>query len=351
MANEKTYELLDMTLLSPGDLQRKLPLTEEQSSSIASYRSTIKNLVLGRDPRLAIVVGPCSLHNKDSALEYATRLHELQKKVDKTCILVMRAHIEKPRTCLGWKGLLYDPSLTGKEDIIRGLFESRQLLLELVKTNVALGSEFLDPLTSSYFSDLISWGFIGARTSTSQIHRQLASSLEMPVGFKNSIDGGVESVIQGAVAATSSHTFLQIDETGVVGVTKSLGNSASHIVLRGSNAGPNYDPYSINHTIEIAQRLGLQNRILIDCSHGNSRKDPLSQKKVLSSVLTQHIEGNPHILGVMLESHLEEGSQSFNSSSVSPSLSLTDPCIGWSETEELILLVNEKLSSSLCSCG
>lgn len=340
-----------MTLPSPYALQKKLPLSTEKASSIQEHRSLIKKLVSGEDPRLAIVVGPCSLHHKDSALEYAHRLYELQKKVEKTCILVMRAHVEKPRTCLGWKGLLYDPFLTGKDDIINGLFESRQLLLELVHTNIALGSEFLDPLTSCYYSDLISWGFIGARTSTSQIHRQLASSLPMPIGFKNSVDGSIENVIQGALAAQHPHTFLQINEMGVMKITKSIGNKASHIVLRGSDTGPNYDPLSINIAIKSSLQLELENRILIDCSHGNSQKDPLNQKKVVSSVLTQHIEGNSHILGVMIEGHLEEGHQSFNSSPLNPSLSITDSCLGWSETEELILLVNEKLSSSLCSCN
>ncbi|MES2200556.1 MAG: 3-deoxy-7-phosphoheptulonate synthase [Chlamydiota bacterium] len=340
-----------MTLPSPSALRKKLPLNTEDAASIATYRSLIKNLVTGQDPRLAIVVGPCSLHNRDSALEYAHRLSKLQSKIDKTCVLVMRAHVEKPRTCLGWKGLLYDPSLTGKDDIITGIFESRQLLLDLVHTNIALASEFLDPLTSCYFSDLISWGFIGARTSTSQVHRQLASSLPMPVGFKNPIEGSIESVIQGAIAAQHPHSFLQIDEMGVVGITGSLGNKGSHIVLRGSDSGPNYDPASINLAVNTSYQFRLENRILIDCSHGNSQKNHLNQKNVLSSILTQHEEGNSHILGVMIESHLEEGSQSFNSSSLNPSLSLTDPCLGWSETEELILLVNEKLSSSLCSCG
>ena len=351
MTNKKTYELSSMTLPSPSALQKKLPLSKEYSLAISAHRSLVKALVTGKDPRLAIVVGPCSLHNKESALEYAHRLSELQNKVDKTCVLIMRAHIEKPRTCLGWKGLLYDPSLSGKEDIINGLFESRQLLLELVHTNVALASEFLDPLTSCYFSDLISWGFIGARTSNSQIHRQLASSLAMPIGFKNSIEGSIKSVIQGALAAQHPHSFLQIDETGMIGITKSTGNSASHIVLRGSDAGPNYDPSSVNFAINTSCQLHLRNRILIDCSHGNSQKNPMNQKKVLSSILAQHIEGNSHILGVMIESHLEEGSQSFDSSSLSPSISLTDSCLGWSETEELILFVNERLSSSLCSCG
>ncbi|MBS0628565.1 MAG: 3-deoxy-7-phosphoheptulonate synthase, partial [Verrucomicrobia bacterium] len=198
-------------------------------------------------------------------------------------------------------------------------------------------------------SDLISWGFIGARTSSSQIHRQLASSLPMPVGFKNSIEGHIDSVIQGALAAQQPHSFLQIDQAGKINITNSLGNKDSHIVLRGSDKGPNYDENSLKLAIETSHQLGLQNKILIDCSHGNSQKNPLNQGKVLSSVITQYLEGNSHILGLMIESHLEEGSQSFNSSSLSSSLSLTDPCLGWSETEELILFVDEKLSSSVCS--
>jgi 3-deoxy-7-phosphoheptulonate synthase len=321
------------------------PLSKATTLAIDSYREQIKQCITGEDPRLAIVVGPCSLHDSSSALEYASRLEKLQKYVESTCVIVMRAHIEKPRSCLGWKGLLHDPRLSGEDDLIQGLFFCRELLLKLADSNIALACEFLDPLASCYFSDLISWGFIGARTSTSQPHRQLASFLPMPIGCKNGIDGNIESVIQGALSIRHPHSFLHIDDDGKVCAKKSLGNLATHIVLRGSELHPNYDSKSIAQAIHLSNESGLNSRILIDCSHGNSKKNLNKQVEVFSSVINQYKEGNPHILGVMLESHLEEGNQMF-SSSICPSTSLTDPCLGWSKTEELLLSAHEELSSS-----
>lgn len=337
-----------MHVPSPKAMQSSLPTPEATLSSIAKHRQEITDLVKGKDSRLAVVVGPCSLHDKNSAIEYALRLTELQKQVEETCLLVMRAHIEKPRTCLGWKGMLHDPLLNGKENLVEGLFICRELLVDLANTGIPLASEFLDPLASCYFSDLISWGFIGARTSTSQTHRQLASSLPMPIGCKNGIDGNIESVIQGAIAARHPHNFLHIDAEGRIGVIKSSGNRASHIVLRGSDLKTNYDHESILFATKLCEDLELDSRILIDCSHGNSQKNLNNQIHVFSSVFTQYKEGNHHILGVMLESHLKEGNQLF-SPSICPSTSLTDPCLGWSTTEELLLSVHEELSSSSSS--
>jgi len=337
-----------MHIPSPKAMQSSFPVQEETLSCIAEHREQIRDLIKGKDSRLAIVVGPCSLHDKDSALEYALRLHELQKQVEETCLLIMRAHIEKPRTCIGWKGMLHDPFLSGQDNLAEGLFICREMLLQLADTKVPLACEFLDPIASSYFKDLISWGFIGARTSTSQTHRQLASSLPMPVGCKNGIDGNIESVIQSALAARHPHSFLHIDEEGRVSAMKSLGNRASHIVLRGSDLKPNYDHESVLFATKLCEELSLDTRILIDCCHGNSQKDLDKQIDVFSSVFTQYKEGNHHILGVMLESHLKEGHQSF-SSSICPSTSLTDPCLGWSKTEDLLLSVHEELSSSSSS--
>lgn len=338
-----------MPLLSPRKTKALLPLNEEAFIAIEKSRQNISNLITGQDARLAIVMGPCSLHDIDSALEYASRLKNLQQRVKKTCLLVMRAHIEKPRTCLGWKGLLHDPYLNGQADIAHGLFISRQILLELANLTVPLATEFLDPIASNYFSDLISWGFIGARTSSSQIHRQLASASLMPVGFKNSTEGTLESAIHGALAAESSHSFLNIDDDGYVQEIKSSGNSFCHIVLRGSDKGSNYDPNEIQLAKEISSQNGIKSRILIDCSHGNSKKNHRRQEEAFFSIISQYLQGNKNILGSMIESHLEEGNQPFDSISLNPSISLTDPCIGWDTTERLILSAHEELSGSLLS--
>lgn len=340
-----------MTIPSPETIKQRIPLLSIEVDRIEKHRKTIADFIQGKEDRFVIITGPCSLHDKDSALEYASRLQVLQTTIEKTCFLVMRAHVEKPRTCLGWKGILYDPFFTGKSDIVTGLYKGRELLTELVKTGIPLASEFLDPLTSCYFSDLISWGFIGARTSSSQIHRQLASSLPMPVGFKNSIEGNLEHVIQGAVTAKHSHAFLQADVQGKIGLIQSTGNPSAHIVLRGSDTKPNYDEASISEALRISESYGLESGILIDCSHGNSRKDPLKQAVVLESILRQRLGGNRKIIGVMMESHLQRGNQLLSSSDPSPSISLTDPCLGWEETEELLLSIHESLSASSSYAG
>ena len=338
-----------MPLLSPRKTKALLPLKEEAFISIEKFRNDITALITGLDSRLALVVGPCSLHDIDSALEYARKLKVLQEQVKKTCFLVMRAHVEKPRTCLGWKGLLHDPYLNGQPDISHGLFISRQILLELANLHIPLATEFLDPIASNYFSDLISWGFIGARTSSSQIHRQLASSSLMPIGFKNSIDGNLESAIHGVLAAERSHSFLNIDNEGYVQEIKSLGNPFCHIVLRGSDKRTNYDPGDIQLATHLCKEHGVNSRILIDCSHGNSQKNHLRQEEAFFSTIRQYVLGNKNILGSMIESHLEEGNQPFESLSLNPSISLTDPCINWDTTERLILSAHEELSESLLS--
>jgi 3-deoxy-7-phosphoheptulonate synthase len=335
-----------MPFPSPLDLKTKLPLNIATSIQIQKHRIKIQEIIEGTSSLWTFVVGPCSLHDKDSALRYAEKLKKLQEKVEKTCLLVMRAHIEKPRTSLGWKGFLYDPYLDGSNKILDGLFLSRQLYLEIAEIGLPIATEFLEPLASSYFSDLISWGFIGARTSSSQIHRQLASLLQMPVGFKNSTDGNLESAIQGAISAQSPHNVIHMNNLGKVDEVTSPGNPFSHIVLRGSTSGPNYSSSDVFMALK-----KLDRRLLIDCAHDNSPKKPFDQKQVCLSALEQHLSGSGKIMGVMLEGHLKAGNQSITSSSIDPSVSLTDPCMGWDETEELIYLVHEALqeSSVLCS--
>ncbi|MBX9924558.1 MAG: 3-deoxy-7-phosphoheptulonate synthase [Rhabdochlamydiaceae bacterium] len=339
-----------MSFPSPLDLKTLLPLNTHVSLDIHKNRNTIQKILQGSSPLWALVLGPCSLHNPQMALEYATKIKNLQKKVEKTCLLVMRSHMEKPRSSLGWKGLLYDPYLDGSDQMTQGLQICRKLLLEIAQMQVPMATEFLDPIASAYFSDLISWGFIGARTSSSQIHRQLASHLPMPIGFKNPIDGNIESAIQGALAAQSPHSFFHIDEQGKIQMAKSMGNLYSHIVLRGSFDAPNYDPASLLNAVHLCKKHGLSSRILIDCAHDNSIKKPLDQKIVFQSAVEQYLSGNEQIMGIMMESYLKSGSQSIDSPLLDPSISITDPCLDWDTTEELVLFLHESLLHNSNAC-
>jgi 3-deoxy-7-phosphoheptulonate synthase len=334
-----------MLFPSPIDLEIKLPLSTSTSVQIQGHRSKIQEIIEGSSSLWAFVVGPCSLHDTNSALEYAKKLKKLQEKVEKTCLLVLRAHVEKPRTSLGWKGLLYDPYLDGSDNILEGLLISRELYLKIAEIGLPIATEFLEPLVSSYFSDLVSWGFIGARTSSSQIHRQLASLLKLPMGFKNSTDGNLESAIQGAITAQRPHKFIHMNPLGKIAEVTSQGNPFSHIVLRGSTSGPNY------HSSDVLMALRkLDRRLLIDCAHDNSPSKPFDQRDVCLNALEQYLSGNGKIMGVMLESHLKAGNQSISALSIDPSISLTDPCMGWEETEELICLVHEALLESNLLC-
>lgn len=334
-----------MPFPSPIDLEIKLPLGPSTSIQIQSHRLKIQEIIEGSSSLWAFVVGPCSLHDTDSALEYAKKLKKLQEKVEKTCLLVMRAHVEKPRTSLGWKGLLYDPYLDGSDSILEGLLITRELYLKIAEIGLPIATEFLEPLVSSYFSDLVAWGFIGARTSSSQIHRQLASLLKLPIGFKNSTDGNLESAIQGAITAQSPHNFIHMNHLGKIAEATSQGNPFSHIVLRGSASGPNYSSSDVLMALK-----KLDRRLLIDCAHDNSPNKPFDQKEVCSNALEQYLSGNGKIMGVMLESHLKAGNQPITAAFLDPSISLTDPCMGWEETEELICLVHEALLESTVLC-
>jgi 3-deoxy-7-phosphoheptulonate synthase len=340
-----------MHLPSPKELKSRLPLSRKQAAQISLQRQMIRDLVSGNDPRVAIVAGPCSIHEVDSAIEYGLRFKSLAEKVERTCFLSMRVYIEKPRSTIGWKGFLYDPNLDGSHSIAEGIFLCRKLLLSLVDLQIPIAMEFLDPLASYYFEDLVSWGFIGARTSSSQTHRQLASYLPMPVGFKNSTDGNLDSAVNGVISARAPHTFIYVNDEGRLCEKQSFGNNDSHIVLRGSDEGPNYDTRSVQDAVRRLDQNHVSSRILIDCSHGNSQKQYARQKMVFHSVIEQFISGNTRIMGAMLESYLEAGSQMFTEdpSLLRPSVSITDPCLDWSTTEELLGSADEALSSSkLC---
>lgn len=327
-----------MHLLTAEKLHEKLPLTLRQRESVEAHRCTIKNIIAGKDPRLALVFGPCSIHDLSSALEYARRFRALAEEVAATCYCVMRVYIEKPRTSTGWKGLVYDPHLDGSSDLQTGIFWARELFLTLTDLGLPIATEILNPLLSPFFSDLVSWGFVGARTSASQPHRELASSLPFAVGFKNSPDGNIQQAIQAMVAARAPHRFPSMGSHGQLIIQESTGNPWTHVVLRGSSTATNYDLTTVEETSEQLAMHGFKHRILIDCSHGNCNKEHARQKDVFAAVLDNYNRGSSAILGMMLESHLEEGSQFLTESpsSLSYGVSVTDPCLGWEETASLV---------------
>ncbi|MEI6531268.1 MAG: 3-deoxy-7-phosphoheptulonate synthase [Chlamydiota bacterium] len=300
-------------LLSPGEALKRYP-------SPFFSRDALPAALEGIDDRLIIVVGPCSLHDIDSSLEYARRLKKLSLAVEKEVLIVMRAFMEKPRSTIGWKGFVYDSSFE------EGILNSRQLLSEIVSMGLFISTEFLQPLIAPYIADLISMGFIGARTSSSQIHREMASALPCPVGFKNSLDGNVSVAVHGALSARSAHSFMTIDTSGSAVEALSTGNPHSFIVLRGSLARPNYSPADCLKALDLLKKEGLPPQLFIDCSHGNSGKDYIKQKEVFTSCLS--LKEHLPIRGLMLESHLESGNKT----------SITDSCLSFEETEELIYL-------------
>ncbi|MES2121370.1 MAG: 3-deoxy-7-phosphoheptulonate synthase [Chlamydiota bacterium] len=331
-------------LPSPEEIRNLYPLSYEAQRFIRDAQSQAKQILLGMDPRRVMIVGPCSIHDKASAVEYAKRFKELAERVKQTCFLIMRVYVEKPRTTFGWKGMLYDPHLDGTDDIKTGLMWTRQLLHTLTEMHVPCATEFVDPLAALYFEDLITWGFIGARTCASQPHRQFASQLKIPVGFKNSTDGNLLNAVQGVLSAGASHTSLHINMHGKVCAARSSGNPFAHIVLRGACDFTNYDANSVDDALEKLKRAHLPQRMLIDCSHGNSQKQFEQQPAVFMSILEQMERGNQHIFGMMLESHLESGSQPI-SDDLQYAVSITDPCIDWKTTEDLIYSANSTFST------
>ena len=325
-------------LPTPVELIRQLPASGDDLDFINSTRQTIRNILDGKDPRLILITGPCSIHDPASAKEYALRLSALKEEVSEAFFLVMRVYFEKPRTTLGWKGLLYDPFLDGSNDMRKGMLWTRTLLLELAKLRVPVASEFLDPVSPYYFGDLISWACIGARTSSSQIHRQMASGLPMPVAFKNSTDGNYETAINGVLTAMAPHSFMGVNEEGNVSLLHTQGNPYGHIVLRGGEQKPNYDSESISKALMGLQNASLPKRLIIDCSHDNSNRNHARQREVFESVLHQWSEGNQAIRGMVLESHLHAGNQTLtnNLSALKYAVSLTDPCLDWEETHRIV---------------
>lgn len=325
-------------LPSPHELHTALPLTSLQKKFIQKTRHTIQQILDGKDSRLLLITGPCSIHDITAAKEYATLLRQMMQCVGDTFQVIMRVYFEKPRTGMGWKGMLYDPLLNGSNDIAKGMHLTRQLLQDLADMEIPAAAEFLDPSSAHYFGDLISWGCIGARTTASQTHRQMASGLPMPVAFKNSTDGNIDVAINGVAAAAMPHSFIGPDFMGRISALKTKGNPYGHIVLRGGKGKPNYDPESIDKALKKMQRANVPLRLLVDCSHDNSLRSFDRQPAVFQSVIHQIAEGNKNIRGFLLESHLFEGNQFLGKdlSQLKYAVSLTDPCLGWTSTERLI---------------
>lgn len=332
-------------IYSPKTLREQLLFSEETQASVAAHREAAQSIFLRKDPRIPLIVGPCSIHNVESAIKYAELLKNLSDKVSDKCFLVMRVYVEKPRTTIGWKGLLYDPYLNGSDDILQGIKISRELMIKIAEIGLPIATEFLNPLTAYYYHDLISWGFIGARTSASQVHRELASLLPIPIGFKNLTDGNVAIPINSIIASRTSHSFIGIDNEGYLSMIQSTGNPYSHLVLRGSDTSYNYDRQSILSSIAQQNNSGLHSPIIVDCSHGNSQKNPEMQEVVFKEVL-DHIElGIGDILGMMLESNILSGAQSFElGSTFNNDQSITDACLSFEETEKLVLFAYKALS-------
>lgn len=332
---------------SPKELKEAIP--NGNTDLIVKTRQDIRDILHGKDAkRLLMAVGPCSTHDPRIAVEYAQKLVVLRNQLEDELVIAERTYFEKPRTTVGWTGLVYDPHLDGSSDASTGLAVSRQLLADVNNLGLPCAVEFLDPNTPQYFADLVSWAAIGARTTESQVHRQLTSGLSMPVGFKNSTEGNCKVAVDAMVAAASSHTFLGIDTQGRVAVVKTTGNPDTHVVLRGSDKCTNYDEASVGAVIDLMKKRDLlteSNRpIMIDCSHGNSAKDYRRQSNVLENVLEQVQSGQHRIMGVMIESNLHEGQQNWvRGRQLKYGVSITDACIGWEETKRLLLYSARKI--------
>ncbi len=329
-------------LPSPAVLRQRLPLSDALAARIRNDRDAIRAVLDGHDPRLLVVVGPCSLHDPVAALEYAERLAALVHEVSDQLLLVMRTYVEKPRTTVGWKGLVYDPHLDGSGNMAEGLHLSRRLMLDILETGLPIASELLQPLAAGYFDDLLGWAAIGARTSESQIHRELVSGLDLPVGFKNGTDGSLGIACDAMRSAEHPHQHFGIDELGHPALLQTHGNPDTHLVLRGGHGAPNYDAASVAAARAALAQQGIAPRIMVDCSHANSGKNPLRQPAVLESVITQRLAGDASLRGVMLESHLFDGCQPL-SGELRYGVSITDGCLGWSGTEQLLREAAERL--------
>ena len=343
---ENLNVLANEVLPTPYSVKEALPVPDALAERVAAARHVVRNILERRDHRLLVVAGPCSIHDVDAALEYARRLDALAQRTADSLFVVMRAYFEKPRTTVGWKGLINDPYLDDSFHIEDGIHIARRLLIDVGEIGLPISTEALDPIAPQYLHDLIAWSAIGARTTESQTHREMASGLSSAVGFKNGTDGGLEVAINALRSVTKPHRFLGINQSGQVAVIHTRGNELAHIVLRGGHSGPNYDTAAIAECEASLQAAGLAPNIMVDCSHANSEKDHRRQPAVAREVASQIADGNGSIIGMMIESNLFEGNQQL-SDALDYGVSITDACIGWEDTEALLLELAERLAEPL----
>lgn len=324
-------------LIPPAQIKAEIPGDETVYSTVTGGRETISKIIHGEDKRFLVIVGPCSIHDPAAAMDYAKRLADLRGTLSPNLYIVMRVYFEKPRTTVGWKGLINDPDLDDSCNVIKGLHIARKLLVDINSLGIPTATEFLDPIIPQYTADLVSWAAIGARTTESQTHREMSSGLSMPVGFKNGTDGRVQTAVDALQAAECPHSFLGIDQQGGTSMVKTTGNPDCHLVLRGGIDGPNYQAEQINEAIKRLEKGGVRSSIMVDCSHANSAKDPLQQVNVWESIVEQRSKGCSAIIGAMLESFIEQGRQSLNDpEDLKYGLSITDACLSWEDTEKLL---------------
>jgi 3-deoxy-7-phosphoheptulonate synthase len=321
-------------LMSPRELKEEFPLDEALAAVVFEARETVRAMLAGRDSRLLCIVGPCSIHDPDAAIDYARRLAILRKEIADQMFVIMRVYFEKPRTTVGWKGLINDPEMDDSCNMREGLRIARRVLVEINRMGLPAATELLDPITPQYIADLISWTAIGARTTESQTHREMASGLSMPVGFKNTTDGNLQAAINAVESARRPHSFLGTTQDGLSAIIRTSGNSGTHVVLRGGRT-PNYDATSIAECVRLLERSGLEPRVLVDCSHAQTNKDYRKQPAVFDAIVAQVRDGSNAIMGVMLESNIEAGNQPVHSDrkSLKYGVSITDPCIDWPTTQ------------------
>ena len=329
----------EISLILPYQLKAQLPLSSALKQQVAQHRQIIQNILAGTDPRLLVIAGPCSIHDSQTALEYAEKLKQLQSQVSDQIFLVMRAYIEKPRTTIGWKGFLYDPDLDGSANMQLGLEKSRELYLQIIEMGLPIASEILSPMATGYFDDVLAWGAIGARTSESQIHREISSAMPYSIGFKNGTDGSIQIALDAIQSASHPHQFMGMSQSGLPAILSSQGNPHAHLILRGANSGPNYQLAEIEKIQQKAK--GQLPALIIDCSHGNSHKDPQQQPQVLRTIVAEREQ--TQVRGIMLESHLVDGNQKI-SCEMTYGQSVTDGCLGWDKTEQLLIEVAESLN-------
>ena len=346
MKRTENLNIVDVfPLTSPKKLKEKLPVSENAADTVIQARNTIKRVLAGEERRLLMIVGPCSIHDPEAALDYALRLKKLAVEVSETILIVMRVYFEKPRTKVGWKGLINDPDLDGSHKINKGIELARKILLETNNLGLPCATETLDPITPQYLADLISWSAIGARTTESQTHREMASGLSMPVGFKNGTDGGLYVALNAMNSALQQHHFLGINPEGISSVIQTSGNPHVHLVLRGGNNGPNYDAVSVHIAADALASGGLPKAIMIDCNHANSGKDPSRQELVLRNTIMQIKDGDQSIIGTMIESNINGGNQLIKPK-MKYGVSVTDACLDWENTHRIILDAHTALKNN-----